>query len=129
MRQEHASFAYNVVNFAITTPLVIFSIVLIARHMGGGDFGKAWICFAATMILWFIAENIWAVYELVYETDPWPSEADFFWLAGYPTYYLFTFFYLRPFNKAISKKNDTTFRMHYCSNTISFNFLCDSTRL
>jgi hypothetical protein len=99
---EYSGIISNFVNLAITVPLVVISTVIAIRDGTKSDFGKAWLCLAVFIILWFVAERIWMMYELVYQTDPWPSEADIFWLAGYPMYFAFTFFYLKPFKKSIS---------------------------
>jgi TRAP-type uncharacterized transport system fused permease subunit len=88
----YAALTSNFANLFVTAPLVSISILLLVRDRGRGDLGKAWLCFAVVVILWFTAERIWMVYDLVYESDPWPSEADYFWLAGYPIYFAFTFF-------------------------------------
>lgn len=106
--QYAATVASNAVNLVVSAPLVALSILLVLRNGIHGNFGKAWIFFAAFAILWFIAERIWTLYELVYQTSPWPSEADFFWLAGYPPYFAFAFFYMRSFGKSISAKLVTT---------------------
>lgn len=89
-------------NFVLTTALVAFSVALLAKYWTRGDFGKAWMCFVLFVILWFVAERIWMIDELVYHIDPWPSKADFFWIIGYVPYFAFTVFYLRPFKKMIS---------------------------
>jgi hypothetical protein len=104
LSQEAAMMTSNLINLIITIPLIVFAVLLVLRHGIMGNFGKAWIFFAASMILWFVAERIWTVYELIYKTDVWPSEADYFWFAGYPAYYLFSFFYIRSFRNVISKK-------------------------
>ena len=59
---DYALWTYNLVNLAITTPLVIFSTLMMIRERFHGDFGKAWIFFTVFIILWFIAERIWSVY-------------------------------------------------------------------
>lgn len=102
--QQLASITYNVLNMSITGPLVFFSIIQIFRNKHSSQIGKAWICFASFATLWFVAEVIWLIYELVYHTDPWPSESDYFWLAGYPIYFIFSYYYLKPFKTLISKK-------------------------
>ena len=38
------------------------------------------------------------------EVDPFPSEADIFYVAGYPFLFLFTIYYLRPMKDAVTKK-------------------------
>lgn len=86
-----------------TTILVILSIIMALRFRTKGQHAKAWILFACFTSSWFIAEQLWLVYELVYKIDPWPSMADFFYLAGYPLLVTFSFFYLKPVRKAISR--------------------------
>jgi len=84
--------------------VLVLSIIIAIRNRLVGSHGKAWILFAAFAISWFTAEMFWDVNELILEIDPYPSEADFFWLLGYPFYFGFLMFYLKPFRKAISKK-------------------------
>ncbi len=100
--QDYPMLATNLVDFAITAPLAFLSILLAVKNGISGNFGKAWACFAVFAVLWFVADTLWTVYEMIYQIDPFPSEADFFWLAGYPVYFLFTIFYLRPFKNSIS---------------------------
>lgn len=102
--EEYAVFTSSFLNLAITIPLVVVSAVLLVKDGIKGNFGKAWIFFASFIFLWFVAEQIWIITELVYHDDPFPSAADFFWLIGYPIYFVFTFFYLRPFKSSISIK-------------------------
>jgi hypothetical protein len=84
--------------------LIILSIIIALRFRGSGKHGNAWIIFTIFAISWFTAEQIWLVYELIYEIDPWPSVADFFYLSGYPLLFAFSILYLLPVRKAISKK-------------------------
>jgi hypothetical protein len=102
--QQSASIAYNVINVSITGTLVFFSTVQVFRNKYSTQMGKAWIYFSTFVTLWFVAEVIWFIDEIVYHTKPWPSEADYFWLAGYPVYFMFSAYYLSPFKTLISKK-------------------------
>lgn len=102
--QQAASITYNVLNMAIIGPLVFFSIIQILRNKRSSQLGKAWVCFSSFVILWFVAEITWLVDELVYHVKPWPSEADYFWFAGYPLYFMFSLYYLKPFRTLVSKK-------------------------
>jgi hypothetical protein len=102
--EEVAILFGNWVYFPITGAVVVLAMLLSIRHGFTGNHGKAWIFFTACVISWFIAEALWTVNELVFEIDPYPSNADYFYLLGYPLYFGFTMFYLRPFRKIISKK-------------------------
>lgn len=88
----------------VTVALVVLSIILAVRFRISGDHGKAWILFAIFASLWFIAERIAMIYNLTLGFEPYPSEADLFWLAGYPFLFSFLLFYLKPVKDAISKK-------------------------
>ena len=84
--------------------LVVLCIVISLRFKKTGNHGKAWLLFLATAISWFIAETTWTIYELVYHLNPFPSEADIFYIVGYPFLFLFSIHYLKPFTKLISRK-------------------------
>ena len=84
--------------------LVVLSILFVIRNGRQGSHGKAWILFAASAVSWFVAEQVWLVYDLIYNVDPFPSPADFFYLVGYASYFAFSIFYLWPVKDAVSKK-------------------------
>ena len=88
----------------VTLSLVILSIILSKRFGIRGDHGKAWILFSIFAILWFIAERITLYYNLKLGDEPFPSEADAFWIAGYPFLFVFMMFYLKPMKNSITKK-------------------------
>jgi len=88
----------------VTGALLVLSIIIAMRFRSSGKHGKAWIIFVLFAFSWFTAEQVWTVYEQIYEIDPWPSPADFFYLSGYPLLFAFSIFYLMPLRNAISKK-------------------------
>ena len=88
----------------VTGAMLVLSIIIALRFRSSGKHGKAWIIFALFAFTWFTAEQVWSVYEQIYEIDPFPSPADYFYLSGYPLLFTFSIFYLLPMRKAISKK-------------------------
>ena len=102
--RDYLVFASNALNLAVVVPFIVLSVFLAVRNKISGSFGKAWICFAIFAVCWSAGEIIWAADELVFEQNPFPSEADFFWLLGYPAYFAFAILYLGPFKNSISKK-------------------------
>ena len=98
----------KIVGNSLYTPVagigVVLSLILAYRFRGEGTHGKAWIIFTVFIASWFVAEEIWMVYDLIYDIDPFPSPADLFYLLGYPFYFFFMIFYLKSVKKAISKK-------------------------
>ena len=102
--QEVTTLTTNLLYVPVSGALVVLSIIISTRFSVKGEHGRAWIFFVGSAVSWFIAEQIWLVYDLVYQIDPFPSPADFFYLAGYPFLFLFSMYYLKPLKDAISKK-------------------------
>jgi len=102
--KETADLFTNLIFIPVPASVVILSGILTKRNGLTGSHGKAWLIFTIFAVLWFIAEQVWLVNELIYKEKPFPSSADFFYLLGYPFYFMFAFLYLRPFRNAISKK-------------------------
>lgn len=102
--KETADLFANFIFIPVPASVVILSGVLTKRAGLTGSHGKAWLIFTIFAALWFVAEQVWLVNELVYKEKPFPSSADLFYLLGYPFYFVFSFLYLRPFKNAISKK-------------------------
>lgn len=81
-----------------------YAFVLAIRLYKQQNFqAKAFLVFAIGSLSWFIAELIWLMYEQVWMRDPFPSEADIFYIAAYPLITLFLFILLKPIFKSISK--------------------------
>src|SRR5579864_9049017 len=102
--KETAIVFANWIFVPIPGAMLVLSIILAKKHGKTGDHGKAWISFAVFSACWFIAEQVWLVEELFYHQKPFPSEADFFYIVGYPAYFIFAMLYLKPFKSLITKK-------------------------
>ena len=105
--QEVIKLTTNLLYVPVPGALLVLSIIIAVRFSVKGEHGRAWILFVGAAASWFTAEQIWLVYDLVYQIDPFPSLADFFYLAGYPFLFLFSIYYLKPLKSAISKKTLT----------------------
>jgi len=57
---------------------------------------KGFMLFAAAAAFWFVAEQVWQLYDHVWEGAPFPSEADIFYIAAYPLMTAFLFISLKP---------------------------------
>jgi len=84
--------------------VLVLAIMMMVKLRGIGSHGKSWILFAGFAITWFVAEQLRNVNELILDIDSYLSVADFFLLLGYPFYFGFLMYYIKPFRKAISKK-------------------------
>lgn len=94
----------DVMYIMTTATFVVLTIILVLRFKNTGDHGKAWLFLLGTSVSWFLGETIWTVYELAYNTNPFPSIADVFYVAGYPLMFGFLMYYLKPVRRAITKK-------------------------
>jgi hypothetical protein len=102
--KETAIVFTNWIFVPIPGAMLVLSIIMAKKHALIGNHGKAWIVFALFSACWFIAEQVWLVEELFYHEKPFPSAADFFYMVGYPAYFIFAVLYLKPFRKSITKK-------------------------
>ena len=85
--------------------LVVLSIILtIKLHKQKHFQSKAFLFFTLGASFRFIAEQIWQVYDHVYNVDPFPSIADIFYVGTYPFFIAFLLISLKPIRKSISKK-------------------------
>ncbi|MBI5859926.1 MAG: GHKL domain-containing protein [Nitrosarchaeum sp.] len=85
--------------------LLAFSIYLTIKLYKQKHFqSKAFLFFTLGTSFWFVAEQIWAVYQYVYKADPFPSVADVFYIASYPFFVIFLLISLKSIQKSITKK-------------------------
>ena len=85
--------------------LIIFSIILTIKLYKQKHFQlKSFLFFTIGALFWFVAEQIWALYQYVYNVDPFPSIADIFYIASYPFFLFFLLLSLQPIRKSITKK-------------------------
>jgi len=72
------------------------SLLAIRLYKQNSYQAKGFILFAIASAFWFIAEQIWQMYDHVWEGAPFPSEADIFYIAAYPLMTIFLFMSLKP---------------------------------
>lgn len=85
------SFIINLNNF-IVVPLALgttFLAFILWRQIKTGNLNSLlWLGLTIGWAMWTIAELWWAIASLIGQEMPYPSWADFFWLAGYiPMYF------------------------------------------
>ncbi len=84
---DDAQFSYIAIPaYAILPALVVVysSLLAIKLYKRNSYQAKGFILFAIAAAFWFIAEQIWQLYDHVWEGAPFPSEADIFYTAAYP---------------------------------------------
>ena len=84
--------------------LIVYSLILTKKLFRQKHFqAKAFLLFTLATACWFIAEQIWQAYDHVWIGEPFPSEADIFYLATYPLVISFLFISLRPILRSIHR--------------------------
>jgi signal transduction histidine kinase len=85
--------------------LVVLSIWAITKSETIQEIPKKSLVFLVfAFSSWFIAEQTWNLYEHVLDIDPYPSMADFFYLAAPIFMFVSLTFFLKSTEKKISKK-------------------------
>ena len=85
--------AYAIFPAILTAYAAILSVKLYKQK---NSESKGYAMFAVAAAFWFIAEQIWQLYDHVWEGEPFPSEADIFYMASYPLITAFLFLSLKP---------------------------------
>jgi hypothetical protein len=68
---------------ALIAVLALIWLLLNMRDLELSDAHNKWLFFALGMLLYFLGETTWMIYEAILGLDPYPSIADVFWLMGY----------------------------------------------
>lgn len=85
--------------------LVVLSFILTIKLYKKKHFqSKAFLLFTVGASCWFIAEQIWDINVIVFNVEPFPSEADIFYLSAYPFFVVFLLISLKPIRRLITKK-------------------------
>lgn len=101
--QDAANLASSSGSIFVSGMVVLLSSILLLKSNLKTSLGKASIALVVYASFSFIAEISWVVFEHVLNVEPFPSIADFFWLAGYFFLLLFLSYYLKPIKKFITK--------------------------
>ena len=92
--------------FFIILPIVaiIVGLRLAIMYRGRGNHGIAWILFTIAISVWFVGEMTYS-YDQEYDVEELSTfTSDIFYILGYPIFFTFAIFYLRPRKKLISKQ-------------------------
>ena len=65
--------------------LAVYSAILTVKLFKQKHYQtKAFFLFTTASVFWVIAEVIWLSYDHIWDGEPFPSEADIFYLGAYP---------------------------------------------
>ena len=120
---DDVQFAYiSVTVYAVTPGLITaYSSILAVKLFRQKHYqAKLFVLFAIGAAFWFVAEAIWQLYDHVWLEDPFPSEADIFYLAAYPLMTYFLIFSLKPILKSVNRN------VWFFAGALAFSFLIPS---
>ena len=101
--KDAANLASSFGSIFVSGIVTLLSSILLLKSNLRTSLGKTSIMLVTYSSFSFIAETLWVVFEHVLNVEPFPSIADFFWLAGYFFLFLFLAYYLKPVKKFITK--------------------------
>lgn len=73
--------ARNILDNAAELGAIVAIVVGVRRYRPSAP--HAWLLVAGGIFMFWIGDSLWAAYEIA-DRNPYPSPADFFYLAGYP---------------------------------------------
>ena len=83
---------------------IILGTYLSIKNRFKGNSGKSWVFFTLAILSWFVAETTYSYNSEIDIEDVSTLTSDIFYLLGYPLFFIFTIFYLKPRKQIISKK-------------------------
>jgi len=88
---EDVGLSVNYIGFGVVPGILLVVLIILSRKLikNHSRYAKPILLFTIAMANLFVAEQLWTIYEVVLEEDPFPSMADVFYLAAYP--FLFGF--------------------------------------
>lgn len=81
---EQNSLLRSLIYLSSTFLSVAAGIFLVRTYGMKNQHGKAFLLITIGLVSWLIGECLWVFYDFVLQIDPYPSLADFFYLAAYP---------------------------------------------
>jgi len=85
--------------------LVTVSIWALRYEKINGVPKKSLIFLCLAFVCWFLAEQVWMLYDYVFMIDPFPSAADIFYISAPLLMLISLVIFLRPLKNQISKKS------------------------
>lgn len=90
--------------FSLPALAIILGTILSAMYRGKGNHGKAWIILTLAIVSWYGGELTYVYYNEYDVEDLTTFTSDFFYIGGYPLFFVFGLYYLKARKKIISKK-------------------------
>lgn len=82
--QELLAESTDILFIAVSAVCSLLGLLVVRKWGFRGKFGVVHLGLFLYVVLWFAADTVWAIYEVVLHVDvPYPSIADLFYLAAY----------------------------------------------
>lgn len=97
--EDSADSIISVISFVNPMAATTASFVIAKRYASSHTFGRAYFALGCGFLSVTIAEILYFIYDLILQTDPYPSPADVFFFALYPfvlTYLVITTKFFKP---------------------------------
>ena len=99
---------------------IILGSILSVMYRGKGNHGKAWIILTLAIASWYGGELTYEYYNEYDIENLSTFTSDFFYIGGYPLFFVFGIYYLKARKNVISKK------MILCATIVSLAFVIPS---
>lgn len=101
---EKVELIISIVSFVNPLAVSIASFVIWNRYKGSWVFGRAYFSLGLAYAMVFAAEVTYLIYDIILQTDPYPSIADIFFFALYPFTMIHLIMNIRFFKPKIFQK-------------------------
>ena len=102
---DNADTAVSIFSMFVPLSLAIIGFSVVRKYKGTQIFGKAYLALSLGYLSIFFAEVTYAVYDIVYDIEPYPSIADVFFFLLYPLLLTYLFINIKFFAPNLGKKS------------------------
>ncbi|AFS82866.1 hypothetical protein [Candidatus Nitrosopumilus sediminis] len=101
---DDADTIVSIFSMFVPLTLAIIGFSVVRKYKGTQVFGKAYLALSFGYLSIFFAEVTYAIYDIVYNIEPYPSIADIFFFMLYPLLLVYLFINIKFFSPNLGKK-------------------------
>ncbi|MFB5606546.1 MAG: histidine kinase [Candidatus Nitrosomaritimum yanchengensis] len=101
---DDADTIVSIFSMFVPLTLAIIGFSVVRKYKGTQVFGKAYLALSFGYLSIFFAEVTYAIYDIVYNIEPYPSIADIFFFMLYPLLLAYLFINIKFFSPNLGKK-------------------------
>ena len=102
---DDADTAVSIFSMFVPLALAIIGFSVVRKYKGTQVFGRAYLALSLGYLSIFFAEVTYAVYDIVYDIEPYPSIADVFFFLLYPLLLTYLFINIKFFSPTLGIKS------------------------